>query len=151
MDTGNDRDDVRAIEALIARQFHSLTWSPGGEGDWRKFAADFVPEATLYPAARPVKKQTVDAFIERMKGQAGTKLRAFNEVLLGTDVRLFGNVAVALAACEITENDTVVTRGIEMLLLVKSDGAWQIVSQAWDMESPSNPIPSYLINTEERP
>ncbi len=150
MDTGNHSDDVRAIEALIARQFHSLTWSPGGEGDWRTFAADFVSEATLVPAARPAKKQTVDDFIERMKGLAGTKLRSFKEVLLGTDVRVFGNVAVALAACEITENDTEVSRGIEMLLLIKSDGAWQIVSQAWDMESPSNPIPSRLINKVER-
>jgi len=85
-----------------------------------------------------------------MKGLAGTRLRSFTEVLLGTDIRLFGNVAVALAACEITENDTEVSRGIEMLLLVKSDGAWKIVSQAWDMESPSNPIPTYLINKVER-
>ncbi len=114
------------------------------------FAADFVSEATLYPAARPAKKQSVDDFIERMKGLAGTKLHSFTEVLLGTDVRLFGNVAVALAACEITENDAEVTRGIEMLLLVKSDGAWRIVSQAWDMESPSNPIPAYLLDNVER-
>jgi len=49
------------------------------------FATDFFPEASLYPAARPGKRQTVDGFVERMKGLAGTKLRCFHEVVLGTD------------------------------------------------------------------
>ena len=67
-----------------------------------------------------------------MKGLALTKLRSFKEVPLGHDIRLFGNVAVAIAACQITENEAQVTRGIEMMLLVKTEGHWQIVCQAWD-------------------
>ena len=47
---------------------------------------------------------------------------------------IFGNVAVAVAGCEITENDTDVTRGVEMLMLVKGAGAWRIAAQAWDTE-----------------
>ena len=65
MHTHEHRDDVRAIEALIARQFGSLTWAPGTPADWDAFAADFFPEASLYPAARPAKCQTVAAFVER--------------------------------------------------------------------------------------
>jgi hypothetical protein len=101
---------VSAFEALIARQFGSLIWAPGRSADWDAFAADFFPEASLYPAARPATRQTVAAFIERMKGWAGTKLRSFREVVLGTEVRMFGYVAVALAACEMTENDGQVNR-----------------------------------------
>ncbi len=145
MQTDEHGDDVRAIEGLIARQFGSLTWTTETPANWDAFAADFFPEATLYPAARPAQRQTVEAFVERMKGLAGTKLRSFHEVVLGTEVRVFGNVAVALAACEMTENDEQVNRGVEMLLLIKDEGAWRIVSQAWDTESSSKPIPNYLL------
>jgi hypothetical protein len=37
-----------------------------------------------------------------------------------------------------------VTRGIEMMLLVKTDGRWKIVPQAWDTEGESKPIPANL-------
>ena len=144
MQTDGHSGDVRAIEALIARQFASLGWAPGTPANWGAFAADFLPGAPLYPAARPVKRQTAEAFVERMKGLAGTKLRSFRERVLGTEVRVFGNVAVALAACEMTENEAEVSRGVEMLLLVKDDGAWRIAAQAWDTERPANSIPFHL-------
>jgi Domain of unknown function (DUF4440) len=145
MQTDEHRDDIQAIEALVARQFASLNWAPGTTADWDAFAADFFPEASLYPSARPAKRQSVDAFIERMKGLEGTRLRSFHETVLGTEIRVFGNVAVAAAACEMIENDTEVNRGVEMLLLVKVEGAWRIVSQAWDSESTSRRIPASLL------
>src|SRR5829696_5684338 len=122
MEAEEHGDDVRAIERLIARQFGSLTWTPETSANWDAFAADFFPEASLYPAARPAQRQTVEAFVERMKGLAGTKLRSFHETVLGTEVR-----------------------GVEMLLLLKNEGVWRIVSQAWDTESPSKPIPGDLV------
>ena len=149
MQTDGHSGDVRAIEALIARQFASLGWAPGTPADWGAFAADFLPGAPLYPAARPAKRQTAEAFVERMKGLAGTKLRSFSERVLGTEVRVFGNVVVALAACEMTENDAEVNRGVEMLLLVKTDGAWRIACQAWDTEGPSRRIPPHLAGRAE--
>jgi hypothetical protein len=79
-----------------------------------------------------------------MKDLTGTKLRSFVEAVLGTEIHVFGNVAVAVAACEIAENDADVQRGIEMLLLIKNEGTWQIVSQAWDTEKPSQLIPMRL-------
>lgn len=138
-------DDVRAIEAIIARQFGSLNWNEATTADWPAFAADFLPGATLYPAARPATMQTVDGFVERMKGLAQTSLRTFGERVLGTKVHVFGNVAVALGACEITENGTKVVRGVEALLLVKDGGRWRIVSQAWDVERDGNAVPDALI------
>src|SRR5215210_2212474 len=104
MDADTHRDDVQAIEAVIARQFASLSWTPETSADWDGFAADFFPAASLYPAARPAIRQTVEAFIERMKSLEGTKLHSFEEAVQGTEIHVFGNVAVALAACAITEN-----------------------------------------------
>jgi hypothetical protein len=143
-------DDVRAIEALVARQFASLSWGPDKPAGWEVFAADFLPEASLYPAARPAKRQAVQAFVERMRGLAETKLRTFEEAVLGIEVRVFGNVAVAVAACETTENKADVNRGVEMLLLVKDEGAWWIASQAWDTEGPSRQVPEHLVSGAAR-
>jgi ketosteroid isomerase-like protein len=143
--TDEHSDDVRAIQALIARQFASVSWARGKPADWEAFAADFYPDAALYPAARPAKRQTVEAFVERMKGLAATKLRSFNETVLGSEVHVFGYVATALAACEIAENDAEVNRGVEALLLIKDEGRWQIVSQAWDAESETKRIPVHLV------
>src|SRR4051812_14840948 len=127
MEADEHRGDVQTIEAVIARQFASLNWAPGRSADWDGFIADFFPEASLYPSARPAKRQTVEALIERMKGLEETKLRSLKEAVLGTTIHVFGNVAVAVAVCEMTENATEVHRGVEMLLLIKN-------------ESPSQPI-----------
>jgi hypothetical protein len=140
------RDDIVAIKATIARQFGSLNWKPGVPAAWETFAADFFPGASLYPAARPAQRQTVDDFVARMSGLANTTLHTFREAMLGTEIRVFGNVAVAVAACELTENEVEVRHGVEMLLLIKDGAAWRIVAQAWDMESAANPVPARLLH-----
>jgi hypothetical protein len=145
MDIEEGNDDVPAIRALVERQFASLAWSPDRPADWAAFAADFDPAASLYPAARPAKRQSVEAFVGRMQGLASTTLRSLHESVLGIEVRQFGNVAVAVVACELTENESTLSRTVEMLLLVKCEGAWRIVAQAWDAESPANPIPPQLL------
>jgi len=136
-----------AIRGIIERQFGSLTWTAVSSPDWSAFERDFLPGASLYPAARPAKSQKPEEFVERMKGLAATRLRSFKEVPLGHEIRVFGNVAVAVAVCEITENEAQVTRGIEMMLLVKTEGRWQIVSQAWDTEGVSKPILADLLRS----
>ena len=83
-----------------------------------------------------------------MKELATGKLRSFKEAALGHEICVFGNVAAAVAVCQITENETQVTRGIEMMLLLKTEGRWQIVSQAWDTESDSKPIPADLLGSD---
>jgi hypothetical protein len=138
-------DDVRAIEALIARQFTSVCWAPDQRPDWGAFAGDFFPDAALYPSARPAKRQTVEGFVERMKGLAGATLRTFDERAAGAKVQVFGNVAVAMGVCEVRENGGAPKRGVEALLLVKDEGRWRIVAQAWDMEAGGKPIPAELL------
>jgi ketosteroid isomerase-like protein len=145
MNSAHQPDDTAAIRALVARQFASLSWSETTSGDWEAFAADFHPDATLWPAARPAQPQTVPAFVDRMKALAQTTLRTFDEKVLGTQVHVVGNVAVAIAAAEMTENGAHVNRNVEMLLLVKSDGAWRIVCQAWDRAGVGKLIPDNLV------
>lgn len=139
------QNDIRAIEDLIARQFASLNWRAGTPADWDAFAADFAPDATLYASARPAKRQSVEEFITRMKGIVDSRLHTFHEKLLGAEIRVFGNVAIAAAGCEITENGDTKNRSVEMMLLVKDEGVWKIVAQAWDAEGPAKPIPPALL------
>ena len=128
------KHDTEAIRHLIARQFNSMCWTPNNSADWKAFAADFAPWAAVYPATRPAQHQTVERFVERMTGLAENTLQTFFEAPLGIVVHVFGNVAVAAAGCEMTENGTKVNRGVEMMLLVKDEGVWKIVALAWDTE-----------------
>ena len=142
-------DDI-AIRALITAQFAALAWDEGGEADWAVFADGFLAGAPLFPAARPVNASTVTAFVDRMRGlaAAGT-LRAFEEAPLAIHVQGYGNVAVALAGCEITENGDTITRDVSAFLLVRSDGHWRIAAQGWDAETPGNPLPPHLTQSTQ--
>ena len=137
--------DLRAIRDLIDRQFASMSWTATVGPDTATFRSDFLPDAPLYPSARPVSAKSLNEFTERMGELAQTTLTSFHERVIGTKVLVFGNVAVAAAACENTENEGEVNRNVEMMLLVKSDGHWKIAAQAWDRETNSLPIPDDLL------
>lgn len=141
-----DSDDIRAIDALMARQFQSAQWTRGRSADWTAFAADYFPGAPLYPAARPATTSTAEAFVDRMKGLAKTEMPSFTVSYLGSDIQAFGNAAVAFAAIEMVENEEKTVRGIEAFLLIKEDGAWRITSQTWDTEDETKSIPQYLLS-----
>lgn len=138
--TNSEDQDIKAIRALIGRQFKSLSWAQGGAPDLAGFTRDFVPDAALYASARPVRAQSAAQFGARMNGLAGTSLKSFDEKVIGTTIRVFGNVAVAVIATEAVENAADTSRTVEMMLLVKDEGLWRVAAQAWDKETPANPI-----------
>ena len=137
--------DLKAIRDLIDRQFASMSWSVGGGPDTALFKSDFVSGSPLYPAGRPVSVQSPDEFMERMGELARTTLPSFHERVIGTQILVFGNVAVAAAAGEQTDNEGEVNRSVEMFLLVKSGGHWKVAGQAWDKETSNTPIPDELL------
>lgn len=137
-------DDVRAIRTLIGAHFRGLQWTPDTRADWPAFAADFLPEASLFPAARPVRRQSVDAFIARMDGIARDKLRTFEETMLGMEILVFGSVAVVLGASKMVESGTEVNHDVSGFLLVKDEGKWSIAAHAWDHASEERPVPEHL-------
>lgn len=130
-----------SIRALIEAQFEALRWEEGGEADWPTFENGFLIEAQVAPAARPAKLQPVSTFVARMQKLAALgELRSFSECPLAIQINRYGNIAVALAGCEITENGDTVTRDVSAFLLVLSEGSWRIAAQAWDAETPPNPL-----------
>ena len=53
MEIRDDTGDENAIQALIGAHFEGLKWTPSTQPDWVTFSADFLPDASLFPAARP--------------------------------------------------------------------------------------------------
>jgi hypothetical protein len=145
-----ESEDIAAIQELVRAQFRSLSWTRQQEPDWTAFTRGFLPGAALFPAARPVKPRTVDQFVERMKKlRAEGKLVSFEETPLGCTMSIFGNVAVAFAACEMLENGSTLNRDVSAITLVRDGGTWRIVAQAWDIESESRKIPAALAARED--
>jgi hypothetical protein len=140
----DQEEDVLAIKNLIGAHFRGLRWSPGTRPDWATFAADFLPDASLFPAARPVRRQTLDAFINRMNGVAEGALRSFEETTLGMQILIFGNVAIVLSASELLENNAQVNHDVSGYLLLKDEGKWRIAAHAWDHASDQMPVPEQL-------
>jgi hypothetical protein len=137
-------DDEEAIRNLIGEHFEALKWEPGANPDWRRFKEDFLRDALLFGAARPVQARTVDGFIERMESVARANLSTFEEHTRGMKIQQFGNVAVVLAISELLENGSEVNHDVSAYLLVKSDGRWFIAAHAWDQASDEKPIPDGL-------
>jgi hypothetical protein len=94
MDNHEFTEDENAIRILIGAHFQGLKRTPTIQADWTTFAADFLPDASLFPAARPARAKTLDAFIERMNDVAQGTLRSFEERTLGMQVLVFGSVAI---------------------------------------------------------
>jgi len=80
-----------------------------------------------------------------MKAVSQGDLQSFEQTMLGAKVHVFGDVAIAFRVCRNLENGVKEVRSVEAYLLIKQEGAWRIVSQAWDTESESKTIPQYLL------
>ena len=141
----HESNDEKAIRSLISAHFKALKWTPTTRPDWARFKADFLPDAALFPAARPAQAKTVEAFIERMNGVAQDILHSFEEHTLGMKILVFGNVAVVLAASEMLENETEVNHDVSGYLLVKNEGQWRVAAHAWDHASEEIPVPEDLL------
>ena len=137
-------DDESAIRALIAEHFEAMRWEPGTDPDWGRFRKDFLPDAQLIGAARPVQMRTVEGFIERMETVARKNLHTFEEHTRGMKILRFGNVAVVLAMSEMLENGEELNHDVSGYLLVKSEGRWSIAAHAWDQASENDPVPKDL-------
>jgi hypothetical protein len=146
MASANVSADEAAIRELISRQAARLSWARGREADWQGFADAFQAGAPMIPSSRPARPHSVGSFLDRMKSLAASTLPDFQERALGGEIRVFGNVAVALVAGETRENGTDVNRDVSGYLLIKEGGRWLIAAQAWDKESPDRPIPKTMLD-----
>ncbi len=133
--------DEEQIKGIIQAQFSALKWGADIKPNWPNFEAGFTEEAYLIPAKRPAKPISIFDFIQRMEGlRKDGSLESFSEQEKGTFIKVVGNIAIALAGCEMTENKAEVTKDISAFLLVKTNGEWSIAAQAWDVVEDFNAL-----------
>ena len=133
-DTGQvtrDRDD---IAKLIATQFRSLCWTEDTLSDTQALTDAYQQGAQLFASARPARAQTAEEFAKHMSAlrQSG-RISVFEEKGVGLHIWVTGNVAVAMAGCEMHENQKDVAEDISAFLLIKNPDGWAIAAQAWDI------------------
>ncbi|WP_299951510.1 hypothetical protein [uncultured Ruegeria sp.] len=126
--------DREEIAALIAAQFRALCWDEETPPDTQALAAAYLPEALLFASSRPASGQTAETFGNRMKALRDSgRISVFEEKGVGLHIWVTGNVAVAMAGCEMHENQNEVTEDVSAFLLVKNPPGWVIAAQAWDI------------------
>lgn len=109
--TPNLNADRAKIATLIAHQFRALCWD------------ETTPPDT-----------TALAFADRMENLRNSgALPVFHEKGRGLHIWIAGGVAVALAGCEMHENQSEVTEDISAFLLLRNPDGWAIAGQAWDI------------------
>lgn len=138
--------DEETIRELIQAQARRISWAGDRSADWEGYRQAFLSTAIMIASARPARSQSVDDFVDRMKGLSRDSLRSFEEKALNGHVHVFGNVAVALVAGQTLENGTELNRDVSGYLLVKEDGRWRIAAQAWDKEKPERKIPASMLS-----
>lgn len=126
--------DRTEIAALIAGQFRALSWDENTPPDTLTLTRAYLKDAPLFASARPAQSQTAPEFAARMKDlHDNGRLTAFEEVGRGLHIWITGNVAVAMAGCEMHENRKDITEDVSAFLLVKNPSGWAIAAQAWDI------------------
>ena len=138
-------DDVPAIRATL-EALYAWVSGPAGRRDPEALERLFVREGRLVPT-RPAtggcsfEAHTPEAFAAEVNEALAA--RPFFETQEETRVAVFGNLAHAWSqyATRTEPAAAPVSRGVNSVQLLKVDGAWKVLSIAWDEERPDNPLP----------
>ncbi len=126
--------DHREISALITAQFRALCWDKETPPDTKTLTSAYLEKAQLFSSARPAQARSANDFASRMTAlRDNGQLDVFEEVLRGLHIWIAGNIAVAMAGCEMHENRTTVTEDISAFLFLKNPDGWSIAAHAWDI------------------
>lgn len=133
------------IDALIRALYEVISFGAGGEPDWERMRTLFsaharitriTPDGTDYldlPGFQELVREAVDI---------GVYTRFFETEVL-RDERRFGGLAHVLSAYETKQSPAArepLARGVNSLQLIKENGAWKVLSLAWDEERVDNPL-----------
>jgi len=142
-----DPADVESIDAIVTAAYEAIS-GPAGPRDWDRFRSLFAPAATLAPTAPGPERETslrvltVEDFI----GVAGASFseNPFYEVETGRTSERFGNVASVMsgyASRRDPADEEPFQRGVNAFTLLHDGERWHVLSIAWDIDRPGNPIP----------
>ncbi|MGH9368769.1 MAG: hypothetical protein ACRD3M_13975 [Thermoanaerobaculia bacterium] len=148
-----DRD---SLEALIQAFYGGFSRAAGAEPDWGRLQALFLPGASLNPPRFPGDpswkaisfEEFRDAFHSGARSVSGWDETGFYEREIGRETSAYGTFVLVLSAFEgrfHKDDPKPSLRGVYGIQAVRLSDGWSIVSLAWDIEGPDNPIPDRLL------
>ena len=124
--------DELQIRELIHRQCGDISCAVDTPLDWLTCSRDFFDGALVFQAHRPVDAIPVEHLSTRMgELRDCTDAAHRRERVTHVEVLIFERVAVALAGCQLLDDERDVTCDVNAFLLIKDQGRWLIASQAW--------------------
>jgi hypothetical protein len=149
--------EADSVDAIVAALYSSVSHAPDAMPNFEKLRTIFLPVGMLIPPKKPSEDifSTLDpdGFAERVRKAIAERKQkgeptGFEEREIGRRTDCFGNVCQIFSAyeCRFTPMDAKpFQRGINSIQLVRDGRRWWIASVAWDVETPTNPIPpAYL-------
>lgn len=148
-------EDVATVDAVVTALYRSISFEPGGEPDWERFASLFHPDGRLIPPrgddSELLPVLSVEEFVrlstEYME-ETGLRARGFHEREIGRTSDRFGNIAhlfSAYASLHTPEDVEPFSRGINSIQLVRDRERWWVLTILWDVERPGVEIPDGFV------
>lgn len=137
---------VNDLDTAVAGLYSVISGPAGKERDWAAFRRMFLPEAKLTVIIGEAGNGTtlpldVDGYIER----AGPFLlqNGFFEKEIARRVEQYGNMAQVWSTYEsrAKEEEAPFDRGINSIVLVKTEDGWKIANIIWTSERTAGTIP----------
>ena len=147
--TPADAADVSTIDGIIAALYEAVSFQPGGVSDWDRLRSLFHPDGRLIPPRGDepaLQVMDVERFIRLSTAyvdESGMRAQGFHEQEIGRRQDVFGNVAQvfsAYASRRTVDDPEPFARGVNAIQLVRDNGRWWVLSIAWDVETPENPV-----------
>ena len=139
-------EDSAAIRATLDALYAWIS-GPAGRREPAALEALFVEGGRLVPT-RPVgdgcRFTALGPGEFAAKVNAALEERPFYESQAEVRILVFGNLAHAWSQYDgrDAKDAPPVARGVNSVQLLKVDGAWKVLSVAWDVERPDNRLPS---------
>jgi len=147
---GVNAKNVESIDAIIRALYECVTFEQNEKPDFIRFrslchpGAKFIsPKTVQTEFAEVLYTEELVARFDNFIRETESGRKGFHEREIGRKTELFGSIAHVLSAYEsrFSRNDVQpLARGINSVELLKDQGRWWVLSIAWEVERPGNPL-----------
>lgn len=144
-------DPAGTAEDVVRDLYRMVTFEAGKDVDWERVTALFIPEAVIVLRASRTSMNVfnrntfVDDFVRFIR-EAKLENQAFEETIVAIKTQETGDVARSTVhyAARIPSRGRPAQHGIDVVLLMKADGRWRIVSIVNEIVRPGVEVPEEI-------
>ena len=142
----------QAIRQVVQALYACITFPPGGSPDFDRLHTLFTPGARLIHAQRSG-TQIMDLpefCAQAMAHIEAGRLPSFAEEELHARIDVFGHIAQVRSSYQARGapgDPTVLTRGVNLIQLLRDGEGWRVLSILWQNEDAEDRIPAEYLTT----